>query len=81
MTIGKKDRAVIKAFIARKAAVGHKLDTDGKRLDGSWMGGHGIAKWDDGEIVYPDLGSRAAQTVQRAVRKTCFNLIVGHFKK
>lgn len=67
--IGKKDHAVIKAFLDGRKAAGHKLDSTGSRLDGTWMGGRGIAEWVDGEVVYNDLGSRAAQTVQRAVKK------------
>lgn len=73
MRLGKKDRAVIKAFIAGREAEGLKLRTDGERLDGIWMGGNGIAEWTKGprvgSIVFNDLGSRAAQQVQRALKK------------
>lgn len=73
MQLGIKDRRVIDAFTDGKKADGHKLSTDGHRLDGEWMGGRGIAEWsggaEHGVIVFNDLGSRAAQTVQRAVRK------------
>jgi len=69
MRLGKKDRAVIKAFIACREAEGLKLRTDGDRLDGVWMGGRGIAEWRDGALVFNDLGSRAAQQVQRALKK------------
>ncbi len=80
MTLGKKDKAVIEAFTSGNQASGHKLSTDGVRLDGHWMGGSNIAEW-----VHPthrrvgmkygmvielnDLGSHAAQTVHRAIRK------------
>jgi hypothetical protein len=33
------------------------------------MGGRGIAHWEDGKIVINDLGSKAAKTVQRFLRK------------
>lgn len=68
-TRAKSDRDVIAAFIARRSATGKKLSTDGQRLDGHWMGGSGIAKWSGGKIVFGDLGSRAAQTVQKAIQK------------
>ena len=69
MEIGKKDRAVLLAFAAKRAADGHKLDTDGKQLDGLWMGGRNIATWVGDRVVFNDLGSKAAQTVQNALRK------------
>jgi hypothetical protein len=67
MRIGARDRAVIRCFPRRQACVGHKLTTDGTRLDGLWLGGSDIAHWSGGRVVMPDLGSRAAQTVQRAL--------------
>lgn len=77
--IGKKDKHVIDMFVLRVPATGHKLSTDGNRLDGHWMGGNGIAEWADvtsgdprhgsSHIWFNDLGSRAAQTVQNYVRK------------
>ena len=77
--IGKKDKAVIKAFTEQRTATGHKLDTDGQQLDGMWMGGRRIASWEptlypktgtiSSQIVFHDLGSRSAQQVQRAIAK------------
>ena len=71
--VGKKDKAVIRAFLDRKAMEGAKLTTDGKSLDGMWMGGKGIAIWNpkgDGKgIIINELGSKAAQSVQNALRK------------
>ena len=71
MRLGHKDRRVIEAFIRRESSEGRgdKLSTDGVRLDGLWMGGGNIAEWDGGSIAFNDLGSRAAQTVQDAVRR------------
>ena len=69
LKLGKPDMKVIDAFLDKKSGSSKKLDTDGARLDGSWMGGRGIARWVGGKIQFADLGSRAAQTVQRAVKK------------
>lgn len=74
MKIGIKDKRVIKAFLQGKADHdGYKLDTDGRRLDGLWMGGSNIAARSalTGLVSFNDLGSRAAQTVQSAVRRMC----------
>jgi hypothetical protein len=60
---------VIDTFLDQKAMDGKKLTTDGKRLDGNWMGGNGIAEWEGGKIHFNDLGSKAAETVQNAVKK------------
>ena len=67
--LGKSDKKVIDAFLNKEAAEAKKLSTDGKRLDGNWMGGRGIAEWSGGKIVFTDLGSKAAETVQRAIKK------------
>ena len=69
LKLGKKDKAVIDAFTSKKPMEGKKLDTDGKKLDGVWMGGNGIASWKDGKIHFSYAGGRAAQTVQRAVKR------------
>jgi hypothetical protein len=67
MRLSKTDQRVIDAFLDEKAAESSKLSSDGKRLDGNWMGGRGIAEWKLGAIDFTDLGSRAAQTVQKAI--------------
>ena len=42
-----------------------RLTTDGKTLDGIWMGGNGIATRNtQGFFFIEDIGSKAAQTVQ-----------------
>ena len=69
LTLGKKDKAVVAAFTDKQAAQGLKLSTDGTRLDGNWMGGRDIAHWKGDKIQFNDLGSKAAEVVQRAVRK------------
>jgi len=67
--LSKGDQKVIRAFADKKKATSKKLDSDGTRLDGTWMGGRGIAEWKGGKIHTKDLGSRSAQTVQKALRK------------
>lgn len=67
MMIGRKDARVLRAFSEQKPEVGHKLTTDGVRLDGLWMGGTGIAAWSGGKINLGDLGSKASQSVQRSL--------------
>lgn len=63
---GKK---VVMAFLDKRSADSAKLRTDGKRLDGLWMGGRGIAEWVGDKIVLNDLGSRSAQTIQNIIRR------------
>lgn len=65
----KTDKRVVRSFLDRKADDSKKLSTDGKRLDGNWMGGNGIAEWKRKKLVFKDLGDRSTQTVQRAVKK------------
>jgi hypothetical protein len=68
-TLSKTDKAVIRAFTEGRAAESDKLSTDGIRLDGLWMGGLGIAEWRGKKIRFHDIGSKAAEVVQRAVRR------------
>lgn len=67
--MGPNCKKVIAAFLDKEKMDGKNLSTDGKQLDGNWMGGRGVAKWEGGKIKFTDLGSKAAQTVQRAIRK------------
>jgi hypothetical protein len=69
MRLGKKDKQVIKAFVEQNGMLGHKLYSNGTRLDGLWMGGQGLAVWRNGKIDLPDSGSRSGQLVQNAVRR------------
>ena len=65
-----KDKKVIEAFIRKKSGESNNLTSDRWTLDGNWMGGREIAIWNDDEkIEFMDLGSRAAQVVQRAIAK------------
>ena len=57
------------AFLDKKAAEGTKLSTNGKSIDIAGMGGKGAAVWKGGKVHFPDLGSKTAQIVERAVRK------------
>lgn len=63
------DKRVVKAFTDQTPASSRSLTTDGQRLSGNYMGGDGIATWEQGRIHFHDLGSKFAQTVQRAVAK------------
>jgi hypothetical protein len=65
----KGDKAVIRAFTEQKPASSKKLHTDGHRLDGLWMGGNNLAEWTNGQIVFHDIGSKAAERVQKMIRK------------
>jgi hypothetical protein len=67
--MGKKDHEVLKAFLNKKPGSSKKLSTDGKRLDGNWLGGSGIAHHSDKGVHLNDLGSRSAQQVHRAIKK------------
>lgn len=69
LRLGKQDKAVIRAFTERRTLDGHKLTTNGTKLEGYWMGGNDLAHWRDGKIHLPDTGSRSGQTVQNAVRR------------
>lgn len=69
MRLTPKDKKVIQAFYEQTSAESKKLYTDGKVLDGLWMGGNAIAEWEGGKIKFNDLGSKASVTVQRAVKK------------
>lgn len=72
MRIGIKDRKVIRAFVDKRAAEGHKLSTDGRSLDGHWLGGRWIAEWvhgPRGEQIKCNVSGLTSQTVCRAVRR------------
>lgn len=71
LSLGKADRAVLRAFSDGKSGSSKKLRSDGTALDGLWMGGKGIATWNKPRTLctFQDLGSRAAQTVQTALKK------------
>ena len=68
-SLTKADKDVIRAFTEHRTATSNLLATDGQTLDGNFMGGKGIATWKAGKIHFHDLGSKTAQTVQRAVAK------------
>ena len=64
-----KDKKVVDAFTDKRSMDSKKLTSDGKTLDGNWMGGRGIAIWQGNMIVLQDLGSRSSQMVQRYLKK------------
>lgn len=73
--LNKKDRKVIEAFLVKQGCEGRLIVSTGKRLDGCWMGGRGIAEWRGTKIICNDLGSRSSQTVQRALRNQAPELV------
>lgn len=70
MRLGIRDQRVLAAFAEKRPAEGLKLHTDGRTLDGYWLGGRGIAEWgSDNRIHMPNLGSRSTQSIQRQLRR------------
>ena len=69
LELSDKDKGVVNAFLDKKEADSKKLTTNGKRLDGNWMGGLGIAEWKGEKIDMPDLGSKSAENVQKYIQK------------
>jgi len=73
--VGKTDERVLRAFVDKRAAVGNKYTSDGRRLDGMWLGGSNIASWEPGPrggvhiIVLHDTGGKTAQSIHRKIRK------------
>ena len=55
MRLTPKDEKVIQAFYEQTSAESKKLYTDGKVLDGLWMGGNAIAEWEGRKIKFNDL--------------------------
>lgn len=69
LRLGKPDKRVILAFTEKKSESSRKLETDGKNLEGLWMGGKNIAWWENDKIHIGPITSRAVQTVVRALRR------------
>lgn len=69
VNLSDKDHEVIKAFMNKKPHSSKKLSTDGKKLDGNWMGGSGIAHHSEHGLHLNELGSKSAQQVHRAIKK------------
>ncbi len=70
MTLTKTDKRVIEAFTEKKVDSNKRFDSNGEVLDGSWMGGRGLAHWDsNGKIFIRDAHGLSSQTVNRYIRK------------
>lgn len=70
MTIGIRDKRVIKAFIDQKPAEGHKLWTNGVSLDVHGLGGKDVAVWNMHDLIaFPNMSSRTTEQIQRALMK------------
>lgn len=64
-------KKVIQAFFDKKSAESKKLSTDGKTLNGDWMGGNDLAHWKEDKI---EVGKnrphvRSDQTIIRWMKK------------
>lgn len=75
--ITKSDKAVIDAFIDGESGSSKHLTSYGRRLDGNWTGGLGIAVWERGKIHLEDKGSKVADAVQKLIRKTAPRSLIG----
>lgn len=67
----KSDRAVLRAFADQEPAESKRLSSDGKRLDGNWMGGREIAYWKNDKLHWGEgrPHGRVDQSVIRALRQ------------
>lgn len=80
MRLGIRDQKVLAAFAEKRSADGDKLSTDGKRIDGHWLGGSRLAYWERGQIHTPDRGSRAADAIQKQLRRHAAPVQFADFK-
>lgn len=69
LKLTKSDRKVLAAFADQKSAESKNLSTDGKKLDGAWMGGGGLASWKGGKIHLRDTGVRSGDVIARALKR------------
>ncbi len=69
VNLGLGDHRVIKSFLNGEKAEGKKLSTDGKQLNGNWLGGNKIAHHESGKVHLNDVGSKSGEQVHRAIRK------------
>lgn len=68
MRLGIRDHKAIRAFVNQEPFEGLKLSTDGRSLDGHWLGGSRIAEWTRHGIRLNDKGSRAADYVHKQIK-------------
>jgi len=70
LSLSPKDKKVLDAFTDEKAAESSKLVSDGKVLDGKWMGGKKLAQWSKGKVyVNKSTGTKSSDTIYRALKK------------
>lgn len=69
INLGIGDHRVIKAFLNKQPLSSKKLSTNGKQLDGNWLGGNYIAHHGDKGVHLHDLGGTSALQVHRAIKK------------
>jgi hypothetical protein len=68
-SLSSQSKKVIDSWMSKKPASNVKLTSDGKTLDGNWMGGGDIAVWKNGKIVMKETGGKAGDTVQNYIRR------------
>ena len=69
VNLGIGDHKVIKAFLNGTAHSSKKLSTNGKQLDGNWLGGSRIAHHGESDVHLHDLGSKSSLQVHKAIKK------------
>ena len=72
LTLSDRDKAVLEAVVDGEEAESGKLSTDGKTLDGNWMGGRGLAVRSSGSNITPGKDRphvKADEVVLRALKK------------
>ena len=76
MVLTDNDKKVLIAFTKGQSANTKHFSTDGKRLDGLWMGGNKIAYWKDGKIYHRPTSSKAEQTVVNKLKDLDGGLLI-----
>jgi hypothetical protein len=70
MALKEADKRVVRAFAKERAAEGSLLSTDGRVLEKHGLGGHVMARWGDGDVVWLSDESVASDfVVKRALKK------------
>lgn len=63
MVLTDKDKRVIRAFVKGNELKSNKLESTGNSLHGSWMGGQGIAKKSNGQLIVRVSSKKDEQVV------------------
>lgn len=68
-SFGSECKEVVKSFTEKKSGESQRLETDGKVINGLWLGGSRIAEWKGGKIVFNDVGGNSGKEVQEMIKK------------